>query len=184
LGGVLQGRLGQTRNSEEELRGLLFDALSQAVKRERHDLGCRASDAGQVARRRQRSRNPLLTIFGYSLMPTHLRVLVSDVSPMLGDIVRDAIAREPALELLPAIGDSDIHEWRRTDPDVIILSTPDIQQLSSVGDWLNRCPRARIVVIETSGREAVLYELQPSMTPLGALSPEQLIAVIRDPAGE
>ena len=100
---------------------------------------------------------------------------------MLGDIVRDAIAREPALELLPMAESTNVHEWRRTDPDVIVVSTPDIQRLSHVGHWLNRCPRARIVVIETSGREAVMYELQPYATPLGALSPEQLIAVIRNP---
>ena len=116
------------------------------------------------------------------LMPTHTRVLVHDVPALLGDIVRGAIAREPQIDLLAdSPGAADCLEWCRPEPDVVVVSTTNINSLMHVDGWLRRWPHARIVVIEVSGRETVIYELRPRARQLGALSPQQLVSVIRDP---
>jgi hypothetical protein len=115
-------------------------------------------------------------------MPTHTRVLVHDVPTLLGDIVRGAIAQEPQLELLAESPTGADHiQWCRPEPDVVVASTANIRLPLNVGMWLSRWPRARIVVIEVSGRQTVMYELRPRAIQLGALSPEQLVSVIRDP---
>lgn len=101
---------------------------------------------------------------------------------MLHDIIRSAIASQPDMALLrhiPHIGPSE--EWRRPEPDVVIVSTRNINDLN-VADWLNRWPRARLLAIEISGRETVMYELRTHATSLGALTPDQLVARIRERA--
>jgi hypothetical protein len=111
---------------------------------------------------------------------TVTRVLLHEIPAMLHDIVRSAIASQPDMALLrqiPAAGTPD--EWRRPEPDVVIVSTRNINEVS-IADWLNRWPRARLLAIEISGRETVMYELRTHATPLGALSPDQLVARIRE----
>lgn len=99
---------------------------------------------------------------------------------MLGDILRSVIANQPDMTLLEEQqDDARLGWWRRPDPDVVVLSTDNIQRLSSVADSFGRWPRARILVIEVSGRQTVLYELRPYATSLGELSPEQLAESIR-----
>jgi hypothetical protein len=98
---------------------------------------------------------------------------------LLGDIVRAAITSQADMELLPDIPRDDSRDWRRPEPDVIVLSTSNIDNVSGISDCLNRWPRARIVAIEVSGRQTMMYELRPHAAPLGALSPEQLLATIR-----
>lgn len=113
-------------------------------------------------------------------MAHHIRVLLQDVPAMLGAIVRAALADHPDIELMTeAPGGNDPEQWRRRGPDVVVVSTPSVQKLTNVGEYLNRWPRARIVVIEVSGRDSTMYELRPRATSLGALSPDQLVRVIR-----
>lgn len=113
---------------------------------------------------------------------TVTRVLLHEIPAMLHDIVRNAIASQPDMALLrqmATVGDSD--EWQRPEPDVVIVSTRNINKVS-VADWLNRWPRARLLVIEISGRDSVIYELRPHATPLGPLTPHQLVVQIRERA--
>lgn len=99
---------------------------------------------------------------------------------MLGAIVRAAVTSDPDLELLTEVPSGlDAEHWRRRDPDVVVLSTPGGEDRGNVGEWLNRWPRVRVLVIDVSGRDTTMYELRPRATSLGALSAEQLVHVIR-----
>jgi hypothetical protein len=110
------------------------------------------------------------------------RVLIQDVPAMLRDIVHEAIASQPDMMLLREALPEGVQHWRRPDPDVVIVATENIKDESGLAEWLNRWPRARLLVIEVSGRESVIYELRPHATPLGAISPDELVAMIRQRA--
>jgi DNA-binding NarL/FixJ family response regulator len=113
-------------------------------------------------------------------MTASTRVMVQNIPPMLRDIVRSVVASAPDMMLLSEhSGTGTAYSWRRPEPDVVIVSTEDINDISSTIECFSRWPRARVLVIEVTGRETVLYELRPHATPLGALSPDQLVATIR-----
>lgn len=112
-------------------------------------------------------------------MSASTRVLLQEIPAMLRAIIDEGIASQPDIELLPEIPrGSTADGWRRAEPDVVVVATTHIDDVS-VADWLNRWPRVRLLVIEISGRETVLYELLPRATSLGALSPDQLVAAVR-----
>ena len=98
---------------------------------------------------------------------------------MLLEIVQTVIANQPDMTLLRELPPTGADRWRRPEPDVVVVSTQDINDVSGLAEWLNRWPRARLLVLEISGRETVMYELRPHATALGALSPDQLADMIR-----
>lgn len=116
-------------------------------------------------------------------MVTRLRVLVREMPPLLHDIVTGTISNQTDMELVAEPAPSRERRRTRSEPDVVVLATPNIEESSSAGECLRRWPRARILVIETSGRRSVMYELRPHATPLGELSPRQLVDVIRSQRG-
>jgi hypothetical protein len=111
---------------------------------------------------------------------SRIRVLVHDMPAMLRDILRGVIAKEPDMELLGRT--SLLQRPRRSlpgEPDVVVGSTADQQNPAGAEEWLQKWPRARVLLVSPSGRESVLYELRPHATPLGELSPPELVRVIR-----
>jgi chemotaxis response regulator CheB len=112
-------------------------------------------------------------------MTAGIRVLLFDLPAMLRDILENAIARQPDMTLLrEGRRAGAVEQWLRPEPDVVIVSTSNIED-ADVPACLSRWPGARVVVIETSGRDSVMYELRPHATRLGALSPDQLVTTLR-----
>jgi hypothetical protein len=106
--------------------------------------------------------------------------MVERMPRMLRDIIENAIAQAPDMELLPPRPAARRRpRARATDPDVVVVATPRLESFQLREQWLEEWPRARILVVETSGRRSVIYELRPHATPLGELSPAQLVEVIR-----
>lgn len=122
---------------------------------------------------------PVLKSVPMAAMIAPTRVLVQGVPAMLRDIVHKVIASQPDMMLLRDTPPGRVQHWRRPDPDVVIVATENIKDESGLAEWLNRWPRARLLVIEASGRETVMYELRPHAIPRGAVSPEELAAMIR-----
>jgi hypothetical protein len=116
-----------------------------------------------------------------NVMAVCTRVVIQNTPAMLRDIVQNVLATQPDIVLLQALPPAvPLSRWRQSEPDVVVAFTHDINDGTSIADCLNRWPRARILMIEITGREVVLHELRPHATPLGALSPEQLVSVIRE----
>jgi DNA-binding NarL/FixJ family response regulator len=110
-----------------------------------------------------------------------LRVLVRDLPPLLRDIVEDAVGSQDDMEILT---DRTIvqpgHAEKPAGPDVIVTATADIDQSeAAAADWLRWRPESRVLVIETTGRRSVMYEMRPHAVRIGDLSRDQLVEVIR-----
>lgn len=109
-----------------------------------------------------------------------LRVLIREMPPLLRDLVEDALSGQDDMELLP----DRRPRWPRAHafdgPHVIVTAASDVDQSAmAAAEWLRWLPTARVVVIETTGTRSMLYELRPHAVPLGELSRDQLVNVIR-----
>jgi chemotaxis response regulator CheB len=68
-------------------------------------------------------------------------------------------------------------------PDVIVAGGEDAHTASAYAEVLYRHPRMRIVLIDARGQQGHEYMLTPTLTSIGELSRDALIAVIRGPPG-
>jgi len=106
------------------------------------------------------------------------RIVLIDMAPLLREIVREAIVREPDLELVAEHDDIDIRTVvELEDPDFIIVGEDaadgDVRALVGAGRGL------RALEVQSDGRESVLYELRPHRIALGEISSETLVRAIR-----
>jgi DNA-binding NarL/FixJ family response regulator len=106
-----------------------------------------------------------------------IRVVLLEMPQMLRDILKTTIGRQPDIELIDEAPDDA--ETQRAIPHVVLVSTESPSDADGTSTLLSRWPRARIIAIEVSGRQASLYELRPCKMELGQLSPTELLEGIR-----
>ena len=95
---------------------------------------------------------------------------------MLQSIIVDALSTARDVRLVTW----DLADVARTggDVDVVLTAAPDPDRVEGVNPLLWRWPRSRVVVVASSGRDAVLWELAPRKVVLGDLCPETLLDAI------
>jgi DNA-binding NarL/FixJ family response regulator len=108
------------------------------------------------------------------------RIVLVDMSPLLRDIVRNAIAHEPDLEVVAEHdGDVDLETAvARGGADFVILGSEAPAHTSTASLLAANC-RVRALELQGDGRDAVLYEFRPHRVALGELSPDTLLRTIR-----
>lgn len=106
---------------------------------------------------------------------------MADLPPMLGSIVTDALRDEPDIEVVGQIAKGVAFEplAARHLADVLIVGSPESDDPARADRLLLEGTAARVVIIATSGRDAVLYQLWPQKTALGELSAQRLLEAIR-----
>jgi DNA-binding NarL/FixJ family response regulator len=108
-----------------------------------------------------------------------IRIVLIDMPPLLRDIVRDAIDREPDLDVVAERAAAGLRETvEREEPDFVIVGTDTASETvrAVVGE---RCS-LRALELRSDGKESILYELRPHRVSLGELSPATLVQTIRD----
>jgi DNA-binding NarL/FixJ family response regulator len=101
------------------------------------------------------------------------------MSPLLREIVRRIIAREPDLEIVGDHEAADLAETvERDEPDFVIVGADGaaeqrIRTLVDSGSGL------RALQVHSDGKESVLYELRPHRVSLGEISSDTLLRAIR-----
>ena len=101
------------------------------------------------------------------------------MAPLLREIVREAIVREPDLDLVAEHDGADVRRAvEQDDPDFIIVGEDaaveqDVRALVGSGRGL------RALEVQSDGRESVLYELRPHRISLGEISADTLVRAIR-----
>ena len=103
-----------------------------------------------------------------------VRVLVTDLPLMLRSIVAEALADRQEVELVSG------EPSRRRGIDVLLTGAADPDDLDCARRLLAEWPTSRILLIASSGRHAVMYELYPRKMVLGDVSLDRLADVIRE----
>ena len=119
---------------------------------------------------------------------TLIRVVLATMPPLLGDIVRATLARDPDVEILAEVASRDAiaRTVARFDPDVAILGV-------SAGEWsalshllretLEAHPRLAIIALASDGRSGYVYRMQPRGVVIDDITPRSLVQVIHANAG-
>ncbi len=101
-----------------------------------------------------------------------------NLRPRLRDIIVDALANEPDLDLVVDELKSE-QDLGRASGDVVIVGAAEPNDVEVPMRLLLRVPSMSVLMIAISGKTAVLYQLRPQRKTLGELTASALIAAIR-----
>lgn len=100
---------------------------------------------------------------------------------ILREIVHSIVADQPDVEIVAEMQEPrDLAlAMQVSRPDVLILGGAEGEDRNARVELLYAHPRLKVLEVSTSGREAFLHELVPRCTPLGELSPDELLKAVR-----
>jgi DNA-binding NarL/FixJ family response regulator len=109
------------------------------------------------------------------------RIVLVDMSPLLREIVRETLAREPDLDIVSEHeAGVDLRDAvERDDADFVIVGS-DAGADAAVRSLFAADRGLRALELRSDGRESVLYELRPHRVALGEISPDKLLHTIRE----
>jgi hypothetical protein len=98
--------------------------------------------------------------------------------PRLREILDDALAREPDIALVARnlTSDAALVDVR---PDVVVCEAANALDPSRPKALLQVLPRARVLMIAHSGRQAVVFELRPTRLVLREVSMRDIVDAVR-----
>jgi chemotaxis response regulator CheB len=101
--------------------------------------------------------------------------------PLLLEILRDAIAPQPDMEIVgAAVDEPDLGALlEKTEADVVVVKHDGPPKRNKFNDLLYQRPRLRIIEIADRGHRGLLHELRPRRVALDEISPQRLIEAIR-----
>jgi DNA-binding NarL/FixJ family response regulator len=107
------------------------------------------------------------------------RIVLVDMPRILREIIERAVADEPDMEIVDSeAGNMPLREAiEASEPDFVIAGAD--YDFGEVARVLDERPRLRVLAVAGDGREAFLYELRPTRTPLGEVSPRTIVEAIR-----
>jgi hypothetical protein len=107
-----------------------------------------------------------------------LRILVFDLPPLLCDLVQRGL--EAHAGVTSFAGTTDLRDAvDSTRPDAVIVRADDGVPTPEARRWLDDRARPPLLGLGVRDGRAVLYELEPRRTELGAVAPNDLAGLIR-----
>lgn len=110
------------------------------------------------------------------------RLLIADLPPLLGDIVRDALAGEGEVDVVGRGGESLDAAVDATAPDVVLAQDHGPQLPDPYLRLMLTHPTLQLLTVSADGRHAALWRLAPERRPLADVSPRGLAGALRDAA--
>jgi DNA-binding NarL/FixJ family response regulator len=110
-----------------------------------------------------------------------IRVVTGELPRILSDIIGTVLESAGDIRVVgEAVNHAELLELTRSlRPDVVIMGL-DESGLPGFGwDLYAGDPLLRVLGVMGEGRQTFVYELRPHRTPLGELSPEELVAAVR-----
>jgi DNA-binding NarL/FixJ family response regulator len=112
------------------------------------------------------------------------RIVLIDMSPLLREIVRETLAREPDLDVVAEHeAGVDVREAVEGQHADFVIVGSDASADEAVRSLVGADLGVRALELRADGRESVLYELRPHRVPLGEISPDTLLQTIRAAPG-
>ena len=113
---------------------------------------------------------------------TRIRILLVWLPALLRDILSDAMAREPDMEIVAtAETQADLQTaMGRFEPDVVVTGTQGPEAGAIVSDVHRIAPSVVVVAIAQKGDRATLYSPGSGPLEIPDISPAVLLKVIRD----
>ena len=107
------------------------------------------------------------------------QIVLVDLPRMTREIIEQAVGGEPDMVIVDGHADHDSlpNAVAGSEPDFVISGRD--YEFAEVCAVLDERPRLRVLVVVEDGREATLYELRPTRTPLGEVSPRTIVEAIR-----
>ena len=107
-----------------------------------------------------------------------ISIVLVGLPRMLRDIIEQAVTPEPDMVIVSDPREPSLAATvERTGADFVILGRD--AGPTEVDGLLCENPRLRVLAVAGDGREAFLYELRPTRTPLGEISPRTIVDAIR-----
>jgi DNA-binding NarL/FixJ family response regulator len=109
------------------------------------------------------------------------RILLLGMPRILRDLIRSIVDRQPDMRVVGEIDDDrvELRRVQRSRADFVIVGLRDSDLPDVCDRLLRQRPDTKIVGVSQEGRRAVLYELRPHAQPLGEMSSQILLDVIR-----
>lgn len=110
-----------------------------------------------------------------------IRVVTAELPRMLSQIMGAFLESANDIEQVGmAESQADLLELtRRLRPDVVIMGLDSADMASMRWSLFTGDPQLRVLGVVGEGRQTFVYELRPHRTPLGELSPEELLTAVR-----
>jgi chemotaxis response regulator CheB len=111
-----------------------------------------------------------------------VRILLIDLTGILQDIVRSVLEEQDDMTVVGCLPDHTTlgEAILRTEPQVIVWGMGgDVEVLDLAPHLFGDHPDLKVFVVRDDGRQGFLWELRPSKTTLGEVSPHGLVKVIR-----
>jgi DNA-binding NarL/FixJ family response regulator len=109
----------------------------------------------------------------------HTRILLTEMKPMLREIVRDSLVGEPDMEIVGYADDPEQVFRSIQDADVVIVGAREPNDSTLARELLRASSSTRVLAIAANGRSASMWQLRPHRVPLGEVSPASLVNAIR-----
>jgi hypothetical protein len=101
-----------------------------------------------------------------------VKVVLLELPEMLRELLLETLRNEPDLIVSGELDPSRC-------PDFLILGADDGELPEPYLEVLRACPAMRVIVMAREGTEGFLHELRPHATPLGELTPAQILETVR-----
>lgn len=110
-----------------------------------------------------------------------IRILLAELPQMLSDLLKQAAARRPDMEIVGEFTDgmSLLLAADETHADAVVLGLHDGELPGICSHLLSEYPRIKLFAVAADGGHAMLYELRPQKVPISETSPEGLLDAIR-----
>ena len=109
------------------------------------------------------------------------RIFLAEMPRMLCDIITSVVATQRDMVVVGRLPDLPglMTEVSKTGAEVVVIGLPDSTLPAECDRLFDAYPHIRVLGIAADGRRAFLYEMRPHQSPLGEVSPERLVEVIR-----
>jgi DNA-binding NarL/FixJ family response regulator len=107
------------------------------------------------------------------------RILLIDLPRILREIIEQAVENEPDMVIVNGNGSGGDLGSALEQSRAEFVITGAAHGPDEVGALLERHPRLRVLSVVGDAREAYLYELRPTRTPLAEVSPRAIVDAIR-----